>query len=57
MKLGNDEITAFYYERRGTWILRRNDRETFYDEENRLREWETEEEAVEWFRENVHRMS
>lgn len=52
MKLGNDEIITFYYERRGTWILRRNERETFYDDQNRMREWKTEGEAIKWFEEN-----
>ena len=48
----NDPIIAFYYERRETWILKQGN-ETFYDEERRMREWQTEQEAIDWARDNL----
>ena len=47
----NDVIYPYYDERREMWRLIRG-RETFYDEERYLREWETKDEALAWAREN-----
>lgn len=46
-----DPIEVYYYERRKTYLLVRG-RETFYDENDILLEWETAEEALEWALEN-----
>lgn len=48
----NDPIVAVYRERRQTWILVQG-RETFYDENRRMREWSNEEEALAWRDENL----
>ncbi len=47
----NDPIIPFYHEKHKTWRLLRG-RETFYDKDRYLREWETKEEAVEWAKAN-----
>ena len=41
-------ITTSYNERREKWILLRNERETYYNNKREMREWDTEEEAIEW---------
>ena len=42
-----DEIKPFYDERRKMWRIRQG-RETFYDRDNKMIEFETEQEAIEW---------
>ena len=44
-------VTATYNIRQNYWYLVRGN-ETFYDEERRLRTWETKEEAEKWVLEN-----
>ena len=48
----NDPIIPYYNEKHQMWRLLRG-RETFYDEDRYLREWETKEEALEWARANL----
>ena len=50
----NDPIYPWFYERRGTWLLMQWD-ESFYDENNILREFETREDALEWAYNNLNR--
>ncbi len=50
-----DPIEVYYYERRGTYLLTQG-RETFYDKDNKMWEWETSEEAVKWARTNYPNM-
>ena len=42
-----DPVVPQFYAARGTWILVHG-RETFYDEADCLREWETLDEALAW---------
>lgn len=46
-----DTIKVYYNERRGTYMLLQG-RETFYNEDDILLEWETPEEAMEWSQKN-----
>lgn len=48
----NDPITIEYSERRKMFYLIQG-RETFYDENRIMREWETREEAERWLKENT----
>ena len=41
------EIEPFYDERRGKWCLRKGN-ETFYNEKNEMREWDTKTDALLW---------
>ena len=41
------EIEPFYDERRGKWRLRKGN-ETFYNEKNEMREWDTKTDALLW---------
>ena len=43
--IGKDILKPVYYERRKSWYISRNDRETLYDENNVWIEFETKEEA------------
>lgn len=44
-------VKAEYDKKHDWWVLSRGP-ETFYDEDNRLRVWDTKEEALEWVRIN-----
>ena len=46
--MSGDEIRTFYDERRGKWRLLWGD-ETFYDAENRMVEFDSEGEALDWW--------
>jgi hypothetical protein len=48
----NDPIVVEYYETRESWIIAQG-RETFYDEDEYLREFDTEEDAEQWLTENL----
>ena len=48
LKVGHWTITTFYDKRRKQWRLMIDNRETFYNDKRELREWETEEEAIEF---------
>jgi hypothetical protein len=48
----NDPVMVVYLKRRKTYILKQG-RETFYDENDYMREWETAEGAIEWGKENL----
>jgi hypothetical protein len=41
------DLEPFYNERRGKWIIR-NGGETFYNEKNEMREWDTKKDALLW---------
>ncbi len=45
LHLGKDVLKPKYYERRKSWYISRNDRETLYDENNVWIEFETKEKA------------
>ena len=47
----NDPIITFYDEKRNLWRLLQG-RETFYDEDRYLRQWDTEVEALAWAKDN-----
>lgn len=42
-----DPVVLYYYDRRGTWILKRGN-ETFWNDKDEMLEWNTPEEAVNW---------
>jgi len=44
-------VKAEYNEKHGYWILLHGP-ETFYDDENRLRTWDTKDEAINWAKKN-----
>lgn len=46
----NDPLVLEYRPRRGTWIITRG-RETFYNDERELIEWEDHEDAIAWAQE------
>lgn len=52
----NDPVKLYYNNRRGKWILMQG-RETFYDENNTLVEFDTVEQALEWAGEEGHQVS
>ena len=47
----NNPVEIFYYENRDSYILKRG-RETFYDEDRRMLEFDTEKDAQKWAKEN-----
>lgn len=47
----NDPVIAVWSQKHGHILMRGS--ETFYDEDRRLRSWETAEEAAEWAMENL----
>ena len=47
----DDPVIVEYYKTRNSFILKRG-RETFYDENDFMREWASREEALAWAREN-----
>lgn len=52
----NDPVELYYNNRRNKWLLMRG-RETFYDENNTLVEFDTVEEAIEWAGDQGHQLS
>jgi len=48
----DDPVILEYYERRHTWILKRGN-ETFYDDQDYMREWKDKDGAVAWCKENL----
>ena len=51
-KLGKKTITTLYDPRRKMWRLQLDGRETFYNSDREMMEWDTEAEAIRWFDEN-----
>ena len=49
----NDQVVTYYNKKHKTWRLLQG-RQTFYDKDRYLREWETEAEAIEWAKANLH---
>lgn len=48
----NDPIKVEYLEKRGKWVLCQG-RESFYDDSNQLREWDTQDQAGQWAIDNL----
>jgi hypothetical protein len=44
------EVRTFFDGNRQQWRLLRNSRETFYNAQNQMREWPTEQQAIDWLR-------
>ena len=45
----NKEITTSFRPKQQTWYLLIDGRETFYNDQNEMREWPTEQQAIDWF--------
>ena len=43
------EIRTFFDVSRAKWRLIRDGTETFYNEQNEMREWDIEQQAIDWF--------
>ncbi len=47
--MGNKKITTSYRPTQGTWILLIDGRESFFNPMHEMREWPTEDAAIQWF--------
>ena len=56
LHVGKDIYKSEYYERRRTWFIRKNKRETLYDENNVWIEFETKEDAEEYLKKYIWRL-
>lgn len=49
--MSGQTVISFYDERRAKWRLLWGD-ETFYNDQNQMLEWDTEQEAIDWVKEH-----
>lgn len=51
-QVGREQVKTFFDESRDRWRLIRDERQTYYDDQNQMMEWPTEQEAIDWLEQN-----